>query len=113
MRTTHTPSQMTANPAGPGEIFDRSLAGSQRISGSRGKSSKDLAKEKQDKSTGLQLFLTGLLGCFSPIAFIYGIVFLVKRPYAFPNKGLAIAGTILHGLWTLFLVVALASGGGR
>lgn len=69
-----------------------------------------LLKEKQDKSTALQLFLTGLIGCVSPILVFYGIVFLLRRPYPFPRKGLAIAGTIMHGVWTILLIVMIVSG---
>jgi len=69
---------------------------------------KRLVKERQDKSTALQIFITSLFGCFSPIVAIYGLIFLLLRPYPFPRKGLAIAGTILHRIWTALLVVSVA-----
>ena len=63
--------------------------------------------EKQDRSTAIQIFITSLIGCFSPIIAIYGIIFLLRRPYAFQYKGLAIAGTIIHCCWTLLLIASL------
>lgn len=66
-------------------------------------------KEKKDSSDAIALFVTGLLGCFSPICAIFGTVFLVKRPYPFRNKGLAIAGTILHWFWTVVLIAVIVS----
>ncbi len=91
-----------------GEFFDETLKRSAARSGAAATSveerAEQLLQEKQDKTTALQIFLTGLLGCFAPIIFIYGVVFLLKRPYAFPRKGLAIAGTILHGLYTLAFI---------
>ena len=68
---------------------------------------KRLLKEKQDKTTSWQLLATGILGCFSPILAIYGIIFLLRRPYSFPLKGLAIAGTVLHCVWTAILVLSI------
>ena len=38
---------------------------------------------------------------------IYGIIFLLRRPYAFPLKGLAIAGTVLHCAWTALLTLSI------
>jgi hypothetical protein len=61
-------------------------------------------RENNDKSTALQIFVTGLVGCFAPILAVYGTVFLLLRPHPFPRKGLAIAGTILHWFWTLLMV---------
>ena len=66
-----------------------------------------LLKEKQDSTTSWQLLATGILGCFSPILAIYGIIFLVRRPHSFPLKGLAIAGTVLHCVWTVILVLSI------
>jgi hypothetical protein len=37
-------------------------------------------KEKQDENTALQIFLTGLIGCFSPIVVFYGIIFRNYSP---------------------------------
>ena len=68
---------------------------------------KRLLKEKQDTTTSWQLLATGILGCFSPILAIYGIIFLLRRPYSFPLKGLAIAGTVLHCIWTLLIVLSI------
>ena len=100
-----------------GEIFDPVLAKAQRMRGpgpqpgeSVEAAAKRLMAEQQDKTTALQLFITSLLGCFSPILLIYGIVFLVRRPYPFPRKGLAIAGTIIHGFWTLVLIASIIAG---
>lgn len=66
-----------------------------------------LVKERQDKSTALQIFLTGLVGCFAPIVAIYGTVFLLMRPEPFPRKTLAVIGTLLHWMWTALLVVLI------
>jgi hypothetical protein len=68
---------------------------------------KRLLREKQDSTTSWQLLATGIIGCFSPILAIYGIIFLLRRPYPFPLKGLAIAGTVLHCLWTALLILML------
>jgi hypothetical protein len=69
-----------------------------------------LLRERHDKLTALQIFLTGLIGCFAPIVAIYGTFFLLMRPYPFPRKGLAIAGTVLHWIWTVLLILAVMSG---
>ena len=69
-----------------------------------------LIREKQDKTTSWQLFVTGLIGCFAPILAIYGMVFLLRRSQPFPGKGLAIAGTLLHCFWTLALIGLYAFG---
>lgn len=96
-----------------GEIFDETLARSERGRGGRAtaesvaEAARRLVEEKQDKSTSIQIFVTSLLGCFSPIIVIYGLVFLLRRPYPFPCKGLAIAGTVIHGLWTLVLILSI------
>lgn len=100
-----------------GEIFDRVLANAERRHGpgpvageSVEKAAKRLIAEKHDKTTALQLFLTSLIGCFSPILAIYGIVFLPRRPYPFPRKRLAIAGTLIHGFWTLAFIAGIIAG---
>jgi hypothetical protein len=87
-----------------GEVFDPVLKQAEA------QGAPESANIKQDKSNAIALFVTGLLGCFSPIALIFGIVFLVRRPYQFPLKWMAIVGTILHGLWTGLLVLSIASG---
>lgn len=99
-----------------GEIFDQVLANAERRRGpgpvpgeSVEAAARRLMAEQQDKTTALQIFLTGLIGCFSPILAIYGIVFLVRRPYPFPRKGLAIAGTVLHCIWLLPWLVYIAA----
>ena len=70
-----------------------------------------LVREKQDNSTAIQIFITGLLGCLAPVVAIYGTIFLLlRRSYSFPNKGLAIAGTILAWVWTLLLVAMIVAG---
>lgn len=71
----------------------------------RGRKSGRAKQESRDKSDAIAIFVTGLIGCFAPIVAIFGIVFLIKRPYNFPCKGLAIAGTILHWIWTILLVL--------
>jgi predicted RNA-binding Zn-ribbon protein involved in translation (DUF1610 family) len=101
-----------------GHVFDSVLAQAER---SRGpgpvpgetveEAAKRLIAEKYDKTTSIQIFVTSLLGCFSPIVFIYGIIFLLRRPYSFPYKGLAIAGTVIHGIWTLLIVASLVISG--
>jgi hypothetical protein len=96
-----------------GEVFDATLARADRRRGpgplpgeSDADAAKRMAAEKSNRTTSILLFVMGLIGCFSPICAIYGIVFLVQRPYPFPYKGLAIAGTILHCLWTLILIAS-------
>jgi len=69
-----------------------------------------LVKEKQDRTISLQLLITGLIGCFSPILAIYGTIFLLLRPQRYPGKAMAIAGTVLHWAWTVFLVILIALG---
>ncbi len=100
-----------------GEIFDETLAKAERRKGPQARpgesveeAAKRLAAEKHDKTTAIEIFLTSLFGCFAPIIAIYGIVFLMRRPYAFKYKGLAIAGTIIHCCWTLLLIVSLVLG---
>jgi rubredoxin len=96
-----------------GEIFDESLAASEqrRTGRTTAESVEEMARrlieEKQNKSTAIQIFVTSILGCFAPIVLIYGIVFLLRRPYSFPCKGLAIAGTVIHGFWTALLILTI------
>jgi hypothetical protein len=66
-----------------------------------------LLRDKHDSTTSWQLLVTGILGCFSPILAIYGLIFILRRPYSFPLKGLAIAGTVLHCIWTGLLVLVI------
>jgi DNA-directed RNA polymerase subunit M/transcription elongation factor TFIIS len=100
-----------------GAIFDPVLAKAERRRGPgpvHGETVEEAAKrliaEKYDKTTALQIFLTSLIGCFSPILAIYGIIFLLQRPYPFPRKGLAIVGTVLHCFWTLIIIAGFAFG---
>jgi hypothetical protein len=97
-----------------GHTFDATLAQAERYRGpgpvpgeSVEEAAKRLVEEKYAKTTAIQLFVTGLLGCFSPILVVYGIVFLLRRPYPFPYKGLAIAGTVIHGFWTLIVIASI------
>ena len=76
------------------------VGGDQRIADE----AKRLMREQQDSSTALQLLLTGIIGCFSPIIAIYGTVFLLRRPYEFPRKTMAIIGTVLHWFWFAGLI---------
>lgn len=86
-----------------------------------GEQLKDPAKKKKRARSGsgdlteeskiaLQIFITGLLGCFSPFVAIYGIVFLIRHPHDYPRKTLAIIGTLLHCFWTAFLIFRITSG---
>lgn len=68
---------------------------------------KRMLRDKHDQTTSWQLLVTGILGCFSPILAIYGLIFVLRRPYSYPLKGLAIAGTVLHCIWTGLLVVVI------
>lgn len=86
------------------EIFDPLLAKALRGSGTGGET------DSQDQTSAILLFVTGILGCFSPILAVYGIVFLSRRPRAFPCKGLAIAGTVLHCVWALILILSVIAG---
>lgn len=47
------------------------------------------------------IFATSLLGILAPVVAVYAIIFLLRHPTAFPRRRLAVAGAILHGLWTL------------
>ncbi|MCH5374478.1 MAG: hypothetical protein JJ992_10905, partial [Planctomycetes bacterium] len=67
-------------------------------------------KSKQASSTAIQIFITGLIGCLSPVIAIYGIVFLIRHPESFPRKTLAIVGTVLHCIWTVILLLLVAAG---
>jgi hypothetical protein len=86
-----------------GEIFDPVL---KRASLAQGPA----AAAKQDNTTPILIFVTSLIGCFSPIIAIYGTVWLVNRPYPFKYKGLAIAGTAIHWFWTLIMVAGFVLG---
>lgn len=66
---------------------------------------RQMVREQHDKTTAWQLLATGVIGCFSPILAVYGIIFLVRRPYPFPLKSLALAGTALHCFWALLQVI--------
>lgn len=68
---------------------------------------KRLMREERDKTTALQIFLTGLIGCFAPVVAIYGTIFLLMRPEPFPRKTLAVIGTVLHWFWTLLMVASI------
>jgi hypothetical protein len=83
-----------------GEMLEGSPVDDERVK----EEAKRLVREQQDGSTSLQLLVTGILGCFSPILAIYGLIFLVRRPYSFPRKPLAVIGTVLHCFWTLILI---------
>lgn len=69
---------------------------------------KRMLRDKHDKTTSWQLLITGIIGCFSPILSVYGIIFLLRRSYSFPTKTLAVIGTVLHCLWTLLLIASVA-----
>jgi predicted RNA-binding Zn-ribbon protein involved in translation (DUF1610 family) len=88
-----------------GEIFDPMLAAAERERVGPG----DSRQQSQDKTNAIVIFVTSILGCFSPIVAIYGIVFLKQRPYSFPYKGLAIAGTIIHCIWTVLLILQIVA----
>jgi predicted RNA-binding Zn-ribbon protein involved in translation (DUF1610 family) len=90
-----------------GEIFDPLLANALRKGGA-GPSYGESADVAQDKTNAIVIFVTSILGCFSPIVAIYGIVFLLRRPYSFPLKWMAIVGTVLHCIWTAFLILSIA-----
>ncbi|HSG68761.1 MAG TPA: hypothetical protein VLA12_00015 [Planctomycetaceae bacterium] len=70
-------------------------------------------KLKQDSEIAMQIFVTGLIGCFAPIIAIYGIIFLIRRPYDYPRKSLAVAGTIFHCIWALIQIALIATGNMR
>ena len=99
----YEPPKPSANP-----FADRPMAES-LDSAAIQEAAKRLVRDQHDKTTSWQLLATGVIGCFSPILAIYGIVFLLRRPYSFPLKTLAVIGTVLHCLWTLLLVLAVAS----
>ena len=86
-----------------GEIFDPVLKKESLKQGAA-------AAQKQDNTTPILIFVTSLMGCFSPIIAIYGTIWLVNRPYAFKYKGLAIAGTVIHWVWTLLLLAGFVLG---
>jgi hypothetical protein len=82
---------------GPGPVPDETVE----------EAAKRLIAEKYDKTTSIQIFVLSLIGCFSPILAIYGIFFLIRRPYPFPYKGLAIAGTVIHCIWATLQIVGI------
>src|SRR5262249_3675465 len=88
-----------------GEIFDPLLKA--QVDRKSGPAGADLS---QDKTNAIVIFVTSILGCFSPIVAIYGTIFLMRRPYSFPCKGLAIAGTIIHCFWALMFLLSFGAG---
>lgn len=88
-----------------GEIFDPVLADAARRSGPG-----ESKEQAQDKTNSIVIFVTSILGCFSPIVAIYGIIFLLRRPYSFPLKWMAIVGTVLHCIWTAILILSFMGG---
>jgi len=68
---------------------------------------KRMLRDQHDKTTSWQLLATGIIGCFSPLLAIYGIIFLLRRSYSFPLKTLAIIGTVLHCIWTILLIAVV------
>jgi hypothetical protein len=87
-----------------GEVFDPLLKQAARKSA---KGSGDSAQDSQDKTNSIVIFVTSLIGCFSPIVAIYGVIFLLNRPYSFPLKWMAIVGTLIHCFWTVMLIIRL------
>lgn len=57
-------------------------------------------QEQQDAATAVQILFTALFPCFAPIVAVYGLIFLTSRRYQFRNRNLAVAGTIIHWVWT-------------
>ncbi len=53
------------------------------------------------KTNATNIFATGLFGILAPVVAIYSVVFLLRNRTAFPRRRLAVAGAILHCLWTL------------
>ncbi len=53
------------------------------------------------KTNATNIFATGLFGILAPVVAVYSVVFLLRNQMAFPRRRLAVAGTILHCLWTL------------
>lgn len=81
-----------------GEFFDDSAEFGADVWGTR--NPVEYYSVKQDSSIATQILFTALFPCFAPIVAVYGVVFLNNRRYPFPNKNLAIIGTILHWVWT-------------
>ena len=93
-----------------GEFFDDSIEFGRNVWMTR--TPTRVNREKQDSSTAVQILFLVLMPCFSPIVAVYGLVFLTTRRYAFPNKHLAVAGTILHWIWmTVWLVYVFGAKG--
>lgn len=67
-------------------------------------------RDKHDATVALQILVTSVIGCFAPIIFLYGLIFLLTRSYPFPRKWMAIAGTVLHFIWTIIYAVAIFLG---
>ena len=53
------------------------------------------------KTNATNIFATGLFGILAPVVAVYSVVFLLKYRMAFPRRRLAVAGAILHCLWTI------------
>lgn len=80
-----------------GEFFDESGEFGNAVWGTR--SPLRVNGERLDSTTAVQILFSAFFPCFAPIVAVYGLVFLTKRRYPFPNKNLAVAGTILHWIW--------------
>lgn len=73
---------------------------------------RDIAQEQENKkrsNEAIFILICGLLGCFSPVVAIFGTITLLKhRDY--PNRTLAIIGTVLAWIWTALTVIVVISG---
>jgi hypothetical protein len=74
---------------------------------------KKILRQRHESTTALQLFLTGLIACMSPICAIYGVCFLLMHRDPFPRKWMAVAGTILHWIWTAVLAFSILMSNAR
>ncbi len=91
-----------------GEFFDESVEFNNDVWGTR--TPVNFNREEQDSTTALKILFTALIPCFAPFVAVYGLVFLTTRRYPFRNKNLAVAGTILHWVWTTALFVYVFGG---
>ncbi|MCD4783202.1 MAG: hypothetical protein K8T10_05140 [Candidatus Eremiobacteraeota bacterium] len=69
-----------------------------------------LEKENKKRSNeAIFILICGLLGCFAPVVAIYGTITLLKHK-DYPNRTLAIIGTVLAWIWTLITLMIVISG---
>jgi len=70
------------------------------------------AENKTRSNEAIIILICGLLGCFAPVVAIYGTITLSKHK-DYPNRTLAIIGTVLAWIWSILLVITIIAGIGQ